>query len=110
MILALISLAKMLKRRASKRFVLVEAHEEPQHAAGNSNNANNDSGTINNNIPNIVAIEHDDVDTDYGSSSSNNNNISNMHDNNFNNNNMKSSLATTTTGNLLSVTPAGTLK
>lgn len=109
MILALISLAKMLKRRASKRFVLVEAHEEPQHAAGNSNNANNDSGTINNNIPNIVAIEHDDVDTDYGSS--NNNNIGNMHDNNFNNNNnMNSSLATTTSGNLLSVTPAGTLK
>lgn len=105
MILALISLAKMLKRRASKRFVLVEAHEEPQHAAGNSNN---DSGTINNNIPNIVAIEHDDVDTDYGSSS--NNNIGNMHDNNFNNNNMNSSLATTTSGNLLSVTPAGTLK
>lgn len=108
MILALISLAKMLKRRASKRFVLVEAHEEPQHAAGNSNNANNDSGIINNNIPNIVAIEHDDVDTDYGSS--NNNNIGNMHDNNFNNNNMNSSLATTTSGNLLSVTPAGTLK
>lgn len=108
MILALISLAKMLKRRASKRFVLVEAHEEPQHAAGNSNNANNDSGTINNNIPNIVAIEHDDVDTDYGSSS--NNNIGNMHDNNFNNNNMNSSLATTTSGHLLSVTPAGTLK
>lgn len=109
MILALISLAKMLKRRASKRFVLVEAHEEPQHAAGNSNNANNDSGTINNNIPNIVAIEHVDVDTDYGSS--NNNNIGNMHDNKFNNNiNMNSSLATTTSGNLLSVTPAGTLK
>lgn len=109
MILALISLAKMLKRRASKRFVLVEAHEEPQHAAGNSNYANNDSGTINNNIPNIVAIEQDDVDTDYGSS--NNNNIGNMHDNNFNNNNnMNSSLATTTSGNLLSVTPAGTLK
>lgn len=109
MILALIAFAKMLKRRASKRFVLVEANEEPQNAAGNSNNANNDSGTINNNIPNIVAIEHDDVDTDYSSSS--NNNISNMHDNNFNNNNMNSSLATTTTaGNLLSVTPAGTLK
>lgn len=108
MILALISLAKMLKRRASKRFVLVEAHEEPQHAAGNSNNANNDSGTINNIIPNIVAIEHDDIDTDYGSS--NNNKIGNMHDNNFNNNNMNSSLATTTSGNLLSVTPAGTLK
>lgn len=108
MILALISLAKMLKRRASKRFVLVEAHEEPQHAAGNSNNANNDSGTINNNIPNIVAIDHDDIDTDNGSSS--NNNIGNMHDNNFNNNNMNSSLATTTSGHLLSVTPAGTLK
>lgn len=112
MLLALISLAKMLKRRASKRFVLVESNEEPQPAAAGNSNSNKDNGQINV-IPNIVAIDHDDpVNSD-------NNNISIMHDNNFNNNNnnndvnsssSSSSSTTTSPGTLLSVTTAGTLK
>lgn len=114
MLLALIALAKMLKRRASKRFVLVESNEEPQPAAVGNSNSNKDNGAINV-IPNIVAIDHDDPVNNNG-----NNNISIMHDNNFNNNNNNdvnsssssstSSSATTSPGTLLSVTTAGTLK
>jgi len=94
MILAFIALVKMLKRRASKRFVL-ESGDEPQSSSGMANP--NDNGPIQ--IPQIVAIDqcnHDD--NTYNSSSNNNNEIND------------SSPPTSTSTSLLSVQNAGTLK
>jgi len=95
MILAFIALVKMLKRRASKRFVL-ESGDEPQSSSSSSGMANtNDNGPIQ--IPHIVAIDqcnHDD--NTYNSSSNNNNEINDS--------------SPTTSTSLLSVQNAGTLK
>ncbi|KRF97901.1 uncharacterized protein Dwil_GK27095 [Drosophila willistoni] len=92
MLLALIAFVKMLKRRASKRFVLVESGEEPQSGAGGVNN--NDSATSGSiSIPNFVAIEHTNSNDDLQM-------IPNS--NNINNNE--------STSNLLTVPSVATLK
>lgn len=89
MILALIAFAKMLKRRASKRFVLVETGEELLPTTTDNNNAPSA-------IPNIVAIDLCHNNNGSGSSIDDNH----MHSNN--NNNASTSL--------LGVTTAGTIK
>lgn len=111
----------MLKRRASKRFVLVESGEEPQVSAGGDNATGSSSVSASGSggtgpvIPHFVAV--DCGQNDAHSSHNNNNNVemtasitnhnsstTTTTNNNNNNNNNQSSAS------LLGVPVVGTLK
>lgn len=109
MLLALVELIRMLKRRASKRFVLVESGEDNATASGSGSSSSSGTGTGSSSdpvIPHFVAV-------DCGQDEANNNNgemsasISNHSSANINNGNQMPP-----SSSLLAVPgpPVGTLK